>query len=73
MASWTPPRIELPDGFVAAPNDTAIRCYEQAVAVRPSENGWQVWKSGDGRTSNALFSEAIGSVDDIAAEAQPEG
>jgi Protein of unknown function DUF262/Restriction Enzyme Adenine Methylase Associated/Protein of unknown function (DUF1524) len=58
--------IELPDGFVATPSAAAIRCYEQAGAVRPSENGWQVWKSDDGRTLNALFAEAIGSLDDVA-------
>ncbi|WP_024338926.1 GmrSD restriction endonuclease domain-containing protein [Bradyrhizobium japonicum] len=57
--------IELPDGFVAAPSAAAVRCYEQAGTVRPSENGWQVWKSADGRTLNALFADAADTVEDV--------
>ncbi|MET4715944.1 hypothetical protein ABIF63_000047 [Bradyrhizobium japonicum] len=57
--------IELADGFIAAPSAAAVRCYEQAGTVRPSENGWQVWKSADGRTLNALFAEAVDSTDEV--------
>ncbi|WP_210340478.1 hypothetical protein [Bradyrhizobium sp. CCBAU 51753] len=60
--------IELPDGFVAAPSAAAVRCYEQAGTVRPSENGWQVWKVADGRTLNALFAEAVESADEAPAD-----
>jgi hypothetical protein len=56
--------IQLPDGFIAAPSAAAVRCYEQAGTVRPSENGWQVWKSADGRTLNALFADAADRVDE---------
>ena len=68
--------IELPDGFVATPSAAAVRCYEQAGTARPSENGWQVWKSEDGRTLNAIFAEALERLDNSIPEspqAQAEG
>lgn len=57
--------IELPDGFNATPIAAAVRCYEQAGTVRPSENGWQVWKSADGRTLNTIFADAADSADEL--------
>lgn len=57
--------IELSDGSISSPSAAAIRCYSEAGASRPSENGWQVWKSEDGRSLNALFAEAVGSLDDL--------
>ena len=56
--------IELPDGITATPSAAAVRCYEQAGTARPTENGWQVWKSDDGRTLNAIFAEALERLDE---------
>ena len=62
--------IELPDGSISSPSAAAIRCYGEAGASRPSENGWQVWKSEDGRSLNALFAEAVGSLDDLFSDSE---
>jgi hypothetical protein len=62
--------VELPDGSISSPSAAAVRCYEEAGTSRPSENGWQVWKSADGRSLNALFGEAVGSLDDLFSDNQ---
>lgn len=49
--------IELTDGTVYAPSSAAIRCYEIAGSPRPTENGWRVWKTAEGRTLNDLYEQ----------------
>jgi hypothetical protein len=46
--------IELADGNVYAPSAAAILCYESAGSQRPTENGWRVWKTAQGKTLNEL-------------------
>jgi Restriction Enzyme Adenine Methylase Associated len=55
-----PNGIELADGSIHSPSAAAVRCYEQTGTTRPSENGWQVWKSADGRSLNNLFADCVG-------------
>jgi hypothetical protein len=51
------PSVRLaPQPFVAT--------AKQALRGR-AKTGWQVWKSEDGRSLNAPFAEAVGSLDDL--------
>jgi hypothetical protein len=49
--------IELADGAIYAPSAAAIRCYASIGSERPTENGWRVWKTTEGRSLNELFEE----------------
>jgi hypothetical protein len=47
----------MSDGNVYAPSAAAIRCYESAGSNRPTENGWRMWKTAEGRTLNELYKQ----------------
>lgn len=47
--------ITLIDGKTYSPSEAAVRCYSQLGSTRTTENGWRVWRNGDGLTLNDLF------------------
>jgi hypothetical protein len=60
--------IELTDGVTYAPSAAAIRCYANTGSPRPTENGWLVWRTAEGKTLNQLFEElqATRKLEDLA-------